>query len=144
MQQGGAKRIPRFIESDGRLEGFPMANFLSSNGRHTLSVEQNGLLSTRGQDLQSDYVGFAHASFLLGSIDKSVIGWPSYTRLSKSASELFAQDSWKVTSGFNIPPYAGCPIPEIANSVLFPFMLLFRLTIARFLDLKSMTCISDR
>jgi hypothetical protein len=37
--------------------------------------------------------------------------------------------------------YAGCPTSEMANSVLFAPMLLFRLAIARFLGLKPTTCI---
>jgi hypothetical protein len=80
-----------------RTEGYPWISYSNVQGNFAFNVNQTGLPSTNGQNLQGGTVGFPYASFFLGLVDTGNIAVPSGARNGKWQLGVFAQDSWKIT-----------------------------------------------
>jgi hypothetical protein len=79
-----------------RLEGYPAAIINPAYGFYTFSGDQTGL-AISGLNLSGGTIGFPYASFLLGLVNNGDIGVVANPKLGKSAWDLFAQDTWKIT-----------------------------------------------
>ena len=84
----GARLADRCFHQSQRSEYLRRYNFGSG---------QTGDLATQGVALTGGSIGFGYASFLLGAASSATIANPQDPQYRKSATAVFAQDTWKVT-----------------------------------------------
>jgi len=71
--------------------------FTNTNGVYTFSPNQTGLPYLQTSTVGAGSIGFAYASFLLGTADTVKIAPVQSIRLAKKQAGFFAQDTWKIT-----------------------------------------------
>ena len=76
---------------------FANKNRNNTYGSWGFSNQQTTLPSTQGMSLSGGSIGFAYASFLLGSASNTSVANASDPQYRKEAWSLFLEDSWKVT-----------------------------------------------
>jgi hypothetical protein len=87
-----------------RIEGYPNANIINTNGQYNFSAAETGLpyLNATGPAGTGGTIGLPYASFLLGAVDNYNVAQPAVAKLGKHSLGLYAQDSWKVTRNFTL------------------------------------------
>jgi hypothetical protein len=87
-----------------RIEGYPNANIINTNGSFAFSAAETGLpyLNATGPAGTGGTIGLPYASFLLGAVDNYNVAQPAVGKLGKHSLGLYAQDSWKVTRKFTL------------------------------------------
>jgi len=83
--------------ADWRIDAFTNRNNLNTYGAYNFGSGQTGDLATQGVALTGGGIGHGYASFLLGAASSATISNPQDPQYRKSATALFAQDTWKVT-----------------------------------------------
>jgi hypothetical protein len=87
-----------------RIEGYPNANIINTNGSYNFSAAETGLpyLNATGPVGSGGSIGLPYASFLLGMVDNYNVAQPAVGKLGKHSLGLYAQDSWKLTRKFTL------------------------------------------
>jgi hypothetical protein len=82
-----------------RIEGYPNANVINTNGSYAFSAAETGLpyLNATGPVGSGGTIGLPYASFLLGAVDNYNVAQPAVGKLGKHSVAFYGQDSWKVT-----------------------------------------------
>ena len=83
--------------ADWRIDAFINQNYVNTWGAYAFNSAQSGDLATQGVALTGGGIGHPYASFLLGAVNTATIANPQDPHYRKSATALFAQDTWKVT-----------------------------------------------
>ena len=83
--------------ADWRIDAFINQNNVNAWGAYNFGGGQTGDLATQGVALTGGGIGHGYASFLLGAVANATIANPQDPHYRKSATALFAQDTWKVT-----------------------------------------------